>query len=157
MTAREKASKHASPLLDLSYRREQLKQELASIHEWQERETKRLLSSRMQVAREGESAEKEMPNQDEDEIGQLIGMLEQQAQRKAKAAYSVWGGAFFVGNPEISPLRGALAVWGLHPDDIAVASMHGTGTHANDINESYILQKQLAHLGKQQTGIGGFV
>lgn len=132
-------------MLDIAYRREQLKQELASIHEWQERETERLLSSRVHSE---EETEKGVLQEDEEEVEALVGMIEQQAQKKAKAAYSVWGGAFFVGNPEISPLRGALAVWGLHPDDIAVASMHGTGTHANDLNECHILQKQLAHLGR---------
>lgn len=48
----------------------------------------------------------------------------------------------------IAPLLGALSVWGLTIDDIEVASFHGTGTKANDFNESEVLQRQLEHLGR---------
>ena len=55
---------------------------------------------------------------------------------KVKAAYSVWGNDFYVNDPHIAPLRGALAVYGLKIDDLDIASFHGTGTKANDLNES---------------------
>ncbi|MBF0491737.1 MAG: DUF1729 domain-containing protein [Deltaproteobacteria bacterium] len=51
----------------------------------------------------------------------------------------------------ISPLRGALAVWGLTPDDIEFASFHGTSTNANDYNESQVNDKQQLHL-ERSTG-----
>ncbi|KAL8696442.1 MAG: hypothetical protein Q9201_007657 [Fulgogasparrea decipioides] len=53
-------------------------------------------------------------------------------------------------NSSMAPLRSALAQWGLKPDDLAVAYMHGTSTVANDKNESDLLCKQLRHLGRQE-------
>ena len=34
-------------------------------------------------------------------------------------------------DPQIAPLRRALAVWGLTADDIGILSIHGTSTGAN--------------------------
>ncbi len=48
----------------------------------------------------------------------------------------------------ISPLRAALATWGLTIDDLDVASLHATSTKANDINEPDVICKQMAHLGR---------
>lgn len=48
----------------------------------------------------------------------------------------------------ISPLRAALATWGLTIDDLDVASLHGTSTKANDINEPDVICKQMTHLGR---------
>jgi phosphopantetheine--protein transferase-like protein len=39
-------------------------------------------------------------------------------------------------------------VFGLSVDDITVGSFHGTGTHANDLNESDVTNAQMAHLGR---------
>ncbi|KAK7467566.1 fatty acid synthase alpha subunit Lsd1 [Stygiomarasmius scandens] len=41
-------------------------------------------------------------------------------------------------DPHVSPLRRALAVWGLSTDDIGVLSIHGTSTKANEENETDI-------------------
>jgi phosphopantetheine--protein transferase-like protein len=51
-------------------------------------------------------------------------------------------------SPHVSPLRAALARWGLTADDIAVASFHGTGTKANDVNESEVTNSQMEALGR---------
>lgn len=48
----------------------------------------------------------------------------------------------------ISPLRAALATWGLTIDDLDVASLHGTSTKANDINEPNVICEQMTHLGR---------
>lgn len=48
----------------------------------------------------------------------------------------------------ISPLRAALATWGLTIDDVDVASLHGTSTKANDINEPNVICEQMNHLGR---------
>ncbi len=56
------------------------------------------------------------------------------------------GHEFFHADSTISPLRGALAVFGLGPDDIAVVSKHDTSTQANDLNENRLhswLQQKL--------------
>jgi 3-oxoacyl-(acyl-carrier-protein) synthase len=53
---------------------------------------------------------------------------------------------FAAGRDDISPLRGALAVFGLAADDIAVVSKHDTSTEANDLNENRLhtwLQEKL--------------
>lgn len=47
-----------------------------------------------------------------------------------------------------SPLRAALARWGLSIDDIGLASLHGTSTKANDTNEPEVLCVQMDHLGR---------
>jgi fatty acid synthase subunit alpha len=59
-----------------------------------------------------------------------------------------WGQGFFRNDPSIAPLRGALAVWGLTVDDLAVASFHGTSTKLNDKNESAVVNLQMRHLGR---------
>ncbi|KAH7370156.1 thiolase-like protein [Rhexocercosporidium sp. MPI-PUGE-AT-0058] len=42
----------------------------------------------------------------------------------------------------------ALAVWHLNANHLEVASLHGTSTVANDINETTVLQQQLSHMGR---------
>lgn len=56
--------------------------------------------------------------------------IENEAKRQEKDALAMYGmleGA----DARISPLRRALAVWGLTGDDIGVLSIHGTSTGAN--------------------------
>ena len=65
-------------------------------------------------------------------------MVERLEQKKRRGAYATWGNTFYKSLPNIAPLRGALAVWGLGVDDIQVASFHGTSTNANDRNESQV-------------------
>ncbi|UJO24867.1 hypothetical protein CLAFUW4_14443 [Fulvia fulva] len=50
--------------------------------------------------------------------------------------------------PTVSPLRASLETWGLTIDDLDVASLHGTSTKANDINEPEVICKQMTHLGR---------
>ncbi|KAK9781108.1 putative Fatty acid synthase alpha subunit hexA [Seiridium cardinale] len=47
-----------------------------------------------------------------------------------------------------APLRAALAAWGLTVDDLDVASLHGTSTQANDLNEPDVICRQMSHLGR---------
>ncbi len=54
--------------------------------------------------------------------------INQEAARQESAALSLWGNDFYRQDPRISPLRGALAVYGLTIDDVGVTSFHGTGT-----------------------------
>jgi len=73
-----------------------------------------------------------------------------EASRQEAAAKSLWGTDFYRQDARIAPLRGALAVFGLTIDDIGIASFHGTGTQANDVNESDVLNAQMLHLGRSQ-------
>lgn len=72
-----------------------------------------------------------------------------EAEQQKKVTLNTFGSQFWKGDARISPMRGALAVWGLTIDDLTVASFHGTSTQKNDINETQILHEQLSHLGRQ--------
>jgi len=62
---------------------------------------------------------------------ELQGALQE---KEALATYGMLEGS----DPRIAPLRRALAVWGLTPDDLGVLSIHGTSTGANERNETHI-------------------
>lgn len=70
----------------------------------------------------------------EEDFAERTQLIKDEAERQKRAALSLFGNDFYKGNPAISPLRGALAVFGLTADDIGVASFHGTSTKANDKN-----------------------
>ncbi|KAK8107064.1 uncharacterized protein PG998_009077 [Apiospora kogelbergensis] len=127
--AREKtaASGLKSPLLDISYRRSQLEHEIAAIEHWR-------LS---QLAASGDSPQKEL-------------IESASAGCKADAQWKWNGDNLRQLDPasSISPMRAALAVWGMGIDDVAVASFHGTSTKANDKNESSVINQQMVHLGR---------
>lgn len=59
-----------------------------------------------------------------------------------------WSLDWWLDNHSVSPLRGALSVFGLTGDDITVASCHGTSTKKNDLNEPEILEKEMKALGR---------
>ncbi|KAL4138997.1 hypothetical protein PRIC2_002497 [Phytophthora ramorum] len=126
-TAREVAtgSVKSSPLLDVEYRRRQFDDELESIERWYARE-------------------KVLLDGDDSRVAFLDGMKV----RKVQAAQSLWGDKFYQGRMDIAPLRGALSVWNLDIDDLGAASFHATSTKANDKNESEVVHKQMAHLGR---------
>ena len=75
-------------------------------------------------------------------------ITQEEAHKSARYAVRRWGNEFYRSDSSISPLRGALAVWGLNVDDITVASFHGTSTKANDVNESAVTHAQMEHLGR---------
>ncbi|KAH7141977.1 thiolase-like protein [Dactylonectria macrodidyma] len=50
--------------------------------------------------------------------------------------------------PGISPIAGALSVFGLDIQDLTFASFHWTATKLNDVNECSTLDLQLRHLGR---------
>jgi len=147
-TSREKPSRFPDPNLDLKYRRRNLEFELQQIEEWKARES----------ALMDENTNMTSINMDKSEVSntELLSQYKEERQemiaremvRLKASARSRWGNNFFINRPEISPLRGALSVWGLTVDDLAVTSFHGTGTNANDKNESQVTQRQMEHLGR---------
>ncbi len=144
VTARQKNTLLPSPLLDIEYRRKNLREELTRVEEWKKSELefvdKWVVDSSIKNGL--------TPEQEQQLRKEQLDMVNMKAHHKRASAYSVWGNDFFRGDSHISPLGGALAVYGLTIDDVAVASFHGTGTVANDLNESQLLQKQLEHLGR---------
>jgi fatty acid synthase subunit alpha len=139
-TAAEKPSRFPSPMLDIHYRRRRLAQRK------QEIETAANLEIDM-IDQELKSG-----SVDTVEAEQLIDRKDyvvREAHDLTRGAQRIFGNAFWQqGQSNISPLRGALAVWGLTVDDIGVLSLHGTSTRLNDINEPQVLQAQLAHLDR---------
>lgn len=144
VTARQQNAAIASPMLDISYRRKQLEAELVTIEQWHKSELEFLTQWIKEQASQSNLSEE----QEKALAGEQLEILEIKKQHKRSMAYSTWGNEFYRNDPYISPLAGGLAVFGLTIDDVEVASFHGTGTTANDINESQLLQKQLEHLGR---------
>ncbi|ORX73828.1 hypothetical protein DL89DRAFT_231449 [Linderina pennispora] len=65
-----------------------------------------------------------------------------------QAVKTTWGNDFYKMCKSTSPLRAALATWGLDADDIGLASFHGTSTKLNDVNESNIVNMLMKHVGR---------
>ncbi|KAI9886836.1 MAG: 3-oxoacyl-[acyl-carrier-protein] synthase [Watsoniomyces obsoletus] len=136
--AREKPSKFPSPLLDISYRRRQMELRRAQIKQWQESE---MLYLHGEAATMGEADRTEY-------IRERARHIQEESKRQERDALNSLGNSFWKQDPRISPLRGALATWGLDIDDLSVASFHGTATVANDKNESDVINNQMRHLGR---------
>lgn len=144
----------SSPLLDINHRRRQLslrlrqieekrEAELAWLNDWlQQQETNSALSS---ITATTTTTTATTPAEHACHCRTEINNDAHRAQRDAKNMY---GNQFWAHDASISPLRGALAVWGLTVDDLSVASLHGTSTRLNDVNEAAVMQAQLAFLGR---------
>ncbi|KAJ2838201.1 fatty acid synthase alpha subunit Lsd1, partial [Coemansia sp. 'formosensis'] len=126
-----------SRLLNFDYRRRQLLRQLSVLEAWKQEELADL-------------ADMVDLSTDTVELSTMryAGEVEKSYQRQLRSLQDTWGNEFWKNDPEFSPLRGSLAVWGLTADDIGVASFHGTSTVANDKNESDVLNTQLCHLGR---------
>ncbi|GJD00728.1 fatty acid synthase alpha subunit [Colletotrichum higginsianum] len=136
--------KFPSPLLDINYRRRQIELRKKQIKQWQESELEYLYDEVEAIKAQGQEInEKEYAHDRAEHI-------KKEAQRQEKDVLRSLGNNFWKNNPEIAPLRGALATWGLTIDDLAVASFHGTSTKANDKNESSVICQQLRHLGRKK-------
>ncbi|KAI8855120.1 acyl transferase domain-containing protein [Chytridium lagenaria] len=122
-----------SPLLNFDYRKRQLAREREHVKSW--------------VGKEYEALA--------DEVQEMkkAGVEDVEEKRKEKAALATWSHDWFKNDHTIAPLKGALATFGLTVDDIGVASFHGTGTKANDYNESSALNQQMAHLGRSNGNV----
>ena len=144
VNARELVTKYRSPLLDPKYRKQRLDMRKKQIQECLETELELIREELASL--QGTEASPEAA----DAIEHRINYLRKEAERQEKDALNNFGNNFWRQIPEISPIRGALAVWNLTIDDLDVASFHGTSTKMNDINETEVLQKQLSHLGRNR-------
>jgi len=128
------------PILNVEYRRKRLNAELE------------FLESQFQMELDELRNNSDITS-DHQALKQSVELLNLEFDRRKKAARNYWGTDFYLHHPNISPLRGALAVYGLGIDDIGVASFHGTSTKGNDLNESQVLQAQLEHLGRKKGNV----
>jgi len=143
-TAREAQSKFPSPLLDIKYRKRQMDLRRRQIKQWQE--------SELMYLQEEVAAMKEQGTEFDaaEYMSHRAEHIELEAKRQEKTALNSLGNTFWKQDPNIAPLRGALATWGLTIDDLGVASFHGTSTVANDKNESDVICQQMKHLGRKK-------
>lgn len=80
----------------------------------------------------------------------FVQSLKAAAQLEKKAVRRALGQDYWKNNPGISPIAGSLSVFGLTIDDLTFASLHGTATKLNDVNEAATLDHQMRHLGRRQ-------
>lgn len=139
-------TKLPSPMLNLAYRRRNAEMRRRQVEEKREDD---LMWLEEKVVSQGHLDEAEL-NEYADECRREI---EADAARSLKDILNTYGNGFWKGDARISPLRGALAVWGLTIDDLDVASLHGTSTVKNDLNESSVIQQELAHLGRARGNV----
>ncbi|KAK7423079.1 hypothetical protein QQZ08_009246 [Neonectria magnoliae] len=138
------------PILDLDHRRRMLTRRREQIREYVQDSLARLEE---EVAASRQLKTLLVGEEELDEYRQqLVEAIREDARRQdADAAFSL-GNEFWKGDEKqrISPIRGSLATWGLSIDDISVASLHGTSTAKNDLNEPSVIQEQMRHLGRRE-------
>ncbi|KAJ7745730.1 fatty acid synthase [Mycena metata] len=128
--AREVPSKHPLPILDLAYRSRQLAFRRTQISQWLTHEHSQLQEELQIRKSQGEPV-------DDEYFASRVANIEKEAAQQDRDVLAMYG--MLEGtDPRISPLRRALAVWGLTADDVGVLSIHGTSTKANEENETRI-------------------
>lgn len=130
---------HKPRILDTKHRHAQLKKSLERVKDW--------LADELQEI-ESEASEIEDAEERAAFIRHRSKDVEMEAQMRDRTERRLWGTEFWHKDPRVSSIEGSLAVFGLTVDDIGVASFHGTGTKANDLNESEVVNKQMMHLGR---------
>ena len=80
-------------------------------------------------------------------LRERVALIESEAVRQEKDALATFG--MLSGQDDrVAPVRRALAVWGLTPDDIGVVSIHGTSTQANEKNETSVYNDVFTNIGR---------
>lgn len=130
-----------SPRLDLAYRQKKLAFRRKQIGQWLEHEHQELEAASLLIKDKSKI---------KDFLSTGMESLMKETKRQESECLDTWGTGFYKNDPQISPLRGSLASWGLSIDDISVVSFHGTSTVANDKNESDVTNKQFSHLGRSK-------
>lgn len=140
VNVRERPAAFASPLLSLDYRRRQVISRRRQIYEFKNQELAQLDDEIAAMYMSKDAAEEYRAFREQH--------IHSEALRQESDALRAFGNIFWRQHPEIAPIRGALATWGLTIDDLQVASFHGTSTIKNEQNECEIMQRQLTHLGR---------
>lgn len=141
------------PLLDLKPRRRMLTRRRKQINDFVN-DSLAQLEEEITVLRQQNTAivtEEELQQYRQQHIEAI---QEQARAQEADAAFHL-GNVFWKSDERqrTSPIRGSLATWGLGIDDISVASLHGTSTIKNDLNEPMVIQEQMKHLGRREGNI----
>ncbi|KAF2800953.1 thiolase-like protein [Melanomma pulvis-pyrius CBS 109.77] len=128
-------------MLDLKYRRRLRDIRLRQIQE--------SLQLGFEYAEESTQTVHREKNDSQDYQHELRQEVLREAEKQKRDVLHALGNEFWKEDSRISPIRGALATWGLTVDDLGVASLHGTSTKANDENEVGVLHEQLRKLGRE--------
>jgi fatty acid synthase subunit alpha len=152
IAAENRSGKSASPLLDMQHRRRRLLLRLRQIKGKRDTELAwldyRLKATTLHQQQECTSISDRSVPDPEGYAAKCRSEILADAGRATQEARNTYGNQFWKHDDSISPLRGALAVWGLTIDDLSVASLHGTSTKQNDTNETAVVQSQLSFLGR---------
>lgn len=140
--ATEARAAFPSPFLDIKFRRKQLMTRMSLIKAYEDAENQQL-KDEIEVMKSTD------PTFDVDayKMHRVTHISHEVTRQKADTLDSL-GNTFWKNHPEIAPMRGALATWGLTIDDLNVCSFHGTSTIMNERNECDVLQRELTHLGR---------
>lgn len=151
--ARQTPEAFVSPLLDMEYRRGEMKNAIERTQDWRSaslheayRDAKE--HARVGLAPDSPAKSKSSGNTSSISLSATVSSIHNSANLQIKEWKRLWGNDFRRQNPDISPLQAALATWGLTIDDIDFVSLHATSTKANYKNEPDILNKQMSHLGR---------
>ena len=138
-TARQLTSKYPSKNIELSYRKRQLEFRRRQISEWLDNEISLLKD--------------ECTDGDQEYYADRLDCIKKEAKRQESDALATFGmleGA----DPNIAPLRKALAVWGLTIDDIGVASVsairHSASTELCSLTSLSHSVPRNVHQGQRQ-------
>ncbi|RYP30524.1 hypothetical protein DL767_006201 [Monosporascus sp. MG133] len=139
------------PSLDLRYRRKMLYRRRQQIAD-SVRENLTLLEGTLKHLKLQSTGADSFTEHIEEYRRQTAAAIHEDAQRQdAEATFSL-GNQFWKrdGMARISPMRCALATWGLTVNDISVASLHGTSTVKNDLNEPSVIEDEMRHMGRRE-------
>lgn len=151
--ARQTPEASGSLLLDMGYRRSEMKHAIKRIQDWRTASLQRAYRdakeyAQVVLASDAPAKVKDDKFQSSKSLSATTAAIDNSANSQIKDLKRLWGNDFRRQNPDISPLQAALATWGLTIDDVDFASLHATSTKANDKNEPDILNKQMSHLGR---------
>ena len=151
--ARQTPEASVSLLLDMQYRRREMKTAIERTQEWRTASLHKAYWEAKERAQVVLASDAPAKYEDDDfkssrSLSATISTIDGSANSQIKELKRLWGNDFRRQNPDISPLQAALATWGLTIDDIDFVSLHATSTKANDKNEPDILNKQMSHLGR---------
>jgi fatty acid synthase subunit alpha len=133
-----------SPLLNISYRKRQIELRMTQILENEQSEIT-YLNEELAGYKAG-SVDFDIDAYRQHRLDAVL----TETKKQRSDVLNSYGNEFWKRDSKISPIRGALATWGLTIDDVSVASCHGTSTVKNELNECGVIQEQMNQLGRSK-------
>ncbi|MCJ1280001.1 hypothetical protein MMC21_007826 [Puttea exsequens] len=151
--ARQTAEASRSSLLNMDYRRCEMKAAIERAQVWRTGSLHKAYRNANKHARfftdsENPGEPEEDGSESSTSLKATISTINRSTNSQIKDIQRLWGNDFRRQHSDISPLGAALATWGLTIDDVDFASLHATSTKANDKNEPDIINKQMNHLNR---------